>query len=176
MKSVKLILMLFLKAWKQFRSSMFIFHAIVFVITFFIYYIFKKYSLDQKTWATNYVDMLNTIGILSAFYIFALDKLNFGYLASKYPKKQKAYRKWFCKEYVNIPQGEIIINTCLSMVVIEVLLLGIQYLSFIFQKMSVGILILSIVYLVVGFVVLVGIWHGTELSINRDERENTKHS
>jgi hypothetical protein len=114
--------------------------------------VYLKFTPEK---AINYMEALNAIGILSTFYLFGMEKLNLvGMLKSmikETPKKRNG------KVYT---EGTILVETYYSLLIIQVFLLGIQYLLLIFNIQFILLLILSIMYMLIAFLFSVSCWHG----------------
>lgn len=122
------------------------------LVSCLIYIVYLKFTPEK---AINYMEALNAIGILSTFYLFGMEKLNLvGMLKSmikETPKKRNG------KVYT---EGTILVETYYSLLIIQVFLLGIQYLLLIFNIQFILLLILSIMYMLIAFLFSVSCWHG----------------
>lgn len=122
------------------------------LVSCLIYIVYLRFTPEK---AINYMEALNAIGILSTFYLFGMEKLNLvGMLKSmikETPKKRNG------KVYT---EGTILVETYYSLLIIQVFLLGIQYLLLIFNIQFILLLILSIMYMLIAFLFSVSCWHG----------------
>lgn len=156
---MKLLFKFTMKLFKQSYYSIRSAHYLVLLLSFLIYYLFKdKINID---FSKEYISILNTVGILSTFYILAIEKLNFKELVSRYKNMVKSGILFGRK--TKISQGDQITNTFFSFIIIEVVLLSVQYILYIFNLIYPLLLILSIMYMTVGFILAIGTWHGIEI-------------
>ena len=103
----------------------------------------------------NYVDMLNSIGILTAFYLFGMEKIDLEDMMKRYTLKSKPV---FSNKIYK--QGTRMVYTYYSLMLTQVFLIGLQYIMFILGCESIVLLILSICYMVVSIIFAVLCWHG----------------
>ena len=127
-----------------------VFLLILSLIFYALYYYFGSY-MDPDS----YLGILNSIGILSTFFLLAIEKIDYQGLRNDYKSEVKFGRDSFS-------EGQILVNTFFSMLIVEVLLLGLQYILFIFNFQTQYFLFLSILYMISGFIIVVGTWHGRE--------------
>lgn len=130
-------------------------HLFLVIVSAILYCVFNY--LGKWISSDEYLGILNSIGILSTFFLLAIEKIDYRALRSEYKKEVKFGRKVFS-------EGQVLVNTIFSILIVEVVLLGIQYLLFIFKYFNVALLILSLLYMISGFIVVVGTWHGRESS------------
>lgn len=163
-KQDKAILKLIFKPITKIFESSLLFHVIVCIVTAIIYglYLYIKPEVDLEN---NYIDILNTIGILSTFIIFVSERIDIKDLIKM---TNTVSIKGVFKEHI-ITEADYLINTFMSFITIELLLLAIQYLLLIFELMRIYLLIWSIVYLIFGFLLIIGIWHGIEINKKTDK-------
>lgn len=139
---------------KVFDSSVF-FHAVVLTVAIAIFctYTYVKPNINLEN---EYISILNTIGILSTFIIFVSERVEIKDLL--HMKKKVTIRR-FGKE-VTTTESDYLINTFMSFITIELILLAIQYVLLVFDLVYMFLLIWSIIYLIFGFLLIIGIWHG----------------
>ncbi|MFV0550504.1 MAG: hypothetical protein ACK5L6_01095 [Anaerorhabdus sp.] len=153
---MKLIWKFFLKIGKQIYNSYREVHYICFILASIIFGIYFLLKIEKSN-QFDYLNILNTIGILSTFLVLALDKIDFFELTTRFKRRVKSGNG------IEISQGDKMTNTFFSLLIVEVLLLGLQYILYIFNIELVFFLFLSIVYMIVGFILIVGVWHGSEI-------------
>ncbi len=115
----------------------------------------------------NYIDILNTIGLLTIFYLIVMEKNNFVDYTFRFtrdskpmPITGKVYR-----------QARRIFYTYFTLLLIEPFLIGIQYILYLFQCESVLLLFLSICYMLTTIVLEVIFMNGyLNLKFMRNEQ------
>ena len=90
--------------------------------------------------------------------MLALDKINFVKILKSYvrdvhvPLTSKT-----------VPEGSLLTNTLFSIFIVEVLLITLQYILYMFEIKLIFLLILSTCYMLIGFIFVVCVWHGIEI-------------
>ena len=62
-------------------------------------------------------------------------------------------------------EGDMLINTIFSYFIINMLLIVMQFIGILFDIKSIPVLILNIVYMLFGFMIVVGSWQGQETQL-----------
>ena len=115
-------------------------------------------GLEDPIIYRDYLSVLNTLGILGTFFVLALDKINFVKILKSYvrdvhvPLTSKT-----------VPEGSLLTNTLFSIFIVEVLLITLQYIMYMFEIKLIFLLILSTCYMLIGFIFVVCVWHGIEI-------------
>lgn len=148
------------KTIKMFHSSDKSIHTIAVLFAGGLWFGYTKMEIILNP--ENYLDMLNTISLLITFFLLAVDKINFKELTQLY--KEKVYVGGLVTQKRRIKEGEYITNTFFSILICELFLITLQYILFIFNYVYVFLLFLSAIYMFLGFLIVVGTWHGRELS------------
>lgn len=104
----------------------------------------------------DYINILNTIGVLSAFYLFGMEKINLADLMRRFTAESKAMI-FSGKVY---KQGTRMVYTYYSLLLVEVFLIGLQYILYLFGYESIILLFLSICYMLTAIIFAVLCWHG----------------
>lgn len=147
-----LTLMILNKLYYIFRTSLKKLYVVPAIISCFIFMVYKKCPPENEI---NYMEALNAIGILSTFYLFGMEKLDLvGMLKSmikEMPRKRNG------KVYT---EGTTLVETYYALLIIQVLLLSLQYILLIFGIQYILLLIMSIIYMLVAFLFSVSCWHG----------------
>lgn len=120
-----------------------------------LYFLFEK-LIDVRVIDNNFIDILNGFGVMTAFFILAIDKIDFKVLKDKLNYEIKIGRN------DKILMSNKMINTIFSLMISMFLLLGYLYIAVIFGRKSLFPLMLLCVMLFIGFVFLICIWHWTE--------------
>lgn len=104
----------------------------------------------------DYIDILNTIGVLTAFYLFGMEKIDLVDMMKRFTKESRLTPKGqkYCK------QGTRMVYTYYSLLLIEVLLIGVQYILYLFQCEYIVLLFLSICYMLTAIIFSILCWHG----------------
>lgn len=104
----------------------------------------------------DYIGILNTIGVLTAFYLFGMEKIDLADMMKRFtaesrltPNGEKVYR-----------QGTRMVCTYYSLLLVEVFLIGIQYILYLFQCEYIVLLILSICYMLTAITFAILCWRG----------------
>lgn len=150
------------KAFRMIRDSDWLSHIITFLISGVLIFVFYKIALPNMGKKTvqlildQFINILSSIGILSAFFILALDKVNVSKIVMRFNRKIKN------KTY---SEGDMLINTIFSYFIINMLLIVMQFIGILFDIKSIPVLILNIVYMLFGFMIVVGSWQGQETQL-----------
>lgn len=104
----------------------------------------------------DYINILNTIGVLTAFYLFGMEKIDLVDMMKRFtaesrltPNGKKIYK-----------QGTRMVYTYYSLLLVEVFLIGIQYILYLFQCEYIVMLFLSICYMLTAITFAILCWHG----------------
>lgn len=119
------------------------------------------YNVNIELLQSSYFEILNSISILSSIFFFGLEKIKLSNLKKDF--KSKKYKRG---DY-EYDYGEILLNSYFSLIFVQILLIGVQYLLLIFSiynVLSIILILLSIFYLVIGVIVTIGLWYGYEIS------------
>lgn len=152
-KKIKILI----KPIRLFLYSYFVYHLIVWITTFATTFLIKK-IIDHATYTNDFVEILNGFGVLTAFYILALDKVDFSYIKSKLKTNRKVF---LGKKPISF--GSKIINTVFSATVSMFILLGLNYLILLFGIKSLLLLVALGYYLFSGFFLVLILWHSIEI-------------
>lgn len=152
LKAVKKIIMVF-------YHSFIIVHPIAIMTSIALTYLHTK--VDFKVNSDLYLNITSSVGILTAFVILAVDKINFKSLICDY--NEWVYINFFSK--IQVQFGQKVTNTLFTLITFNVFILAIQYVLLVFGYESVFLIFLSISYLVISFLVIVAIWHGLEIDV-----------
>ena len=150
------------KAFRMIRDSDWLSHIITFLISGVLIFVFYKIALPNMGKKTvqlildQFINVLSSIRILSAFFILALDKVNVSKIVMRFNRKIKN------KTY---SEGDMLINTIFSYFIINMLLIVMQFIGILFDIKSIPVLILNIVYMLFGFMIVVGSWQGQETQL-----------
>lgn len=126
---------------------------IVSVLLISIYYFNNYHTLDE-----NYLTILGSVGLLSTFFLFGMGKLDFTEMLTTLDKDERRYNG---KEY---KQGLLLVNTYYSLILTQVILIGLQYTFYLFGIKLIALLFMSVIYMIIGFAFAVGGWHGYTLN------------
>ncbi|MDF9824488.1 putative neutral ceramidase superfamily lipid hydrolase [Breznakia sp. PF5-3] len=146
--TLKKIRQIFTESYKSIHFIPWIISILIFVIFFLI-----KNDAIIKNITDNYLEILNAISILSTFFLFGMENIDF----KKMLKKLSVQRK---TKGIFITEGTSLINTYYSFLLIQVFLISVQYLLFLFSIYFVFLLILTIMYMIIGFLFVILSWHG----------------
>lgn len=152
------------KVFKLFWYSYLSAHVITAFISVIVYILatVKNTTMNES----EFLSILNTSGILSAFFILALDKVDFEKILNRYRKNvtvglpTKAHT-------VEITEGNKLMNTMFSFFIVTMLLICVQYICYLFDIISRFLLIYSIMYMTIGFIIVIGVWQGIALYDNK---------
>jgi hypothetical protein len=153
-KFLKKIPKLFIDSYKSAHLLTFAFASILFII-----YKFRQ-SPDSINYVTPeiYFTVLGTLGLLLAFFTIALEKVNFSHILARYTKSIPVIGVKY-----DVTQGNLLTNTLFSFFIASMFLISAQYILFIvFNYCTIILLLLTICYMLVGFIIVVCVWHGSE--------------
>lgn len=134
-------------------------HLIPIILSIALSILFYKVNIELLQ--SSYFEILNSISILSSIFFFGLEKIKLSNLKKDF--KSKKYKR---RDY-EYDYGEILLNSYFSLIFVQILLIGVQYLLLIFSiynVLSIILILLSIFYLVIGVIVTIGLWYGYEIS------------
>lgn len=130
-----------------------ILHIIPICLSVALYLTTNIFPVREKI---DYINILNTIGVLSAFFLFGMEKIDLVDMMKRFtvesrltPKSQKIYK-----------QGTRMVYTYYSLLLCEVFLIGIQYILYLFGYDSILLLFLSICYMLTAITFAILCWHG----------------
>lgn len=104
----------------------------------------------------DYIGILNTIGVLTAFYLFGMEKIDLADMMKRFTAESKPM---FLSGKV-YKQGVRMVYTYYSLLLIEVFLIGIQYTLYLFGYEYTTLLFLSICYMLTAITFAILCWHG----------------
>ncbi|SJZ60409.1 hypothetical protein [Anaerorhabdus furcosa] len=149
------------KIFRQYHSSYKLIHLLIIVLSCLLFLLYINIEIEEvirNSITFDYLGILNTIGILSTFLVLAVDKINFRELIEKYREVENVSKNF------STSQGDRLVNTFFTILISEVILLALQYVLYIFNIEFILLLFLSIFYLVIGFILIIGTWHGSEIN------------
>lgn len=104
----------------------------------------------------DYITILNTIGILTAFYLFGMEKIDLADMMKRFTAESKPM---FVSGKV-YRQGVRMVYTYYSLLLVEVFLIGLQYILYLFGYEHTTLLFLSICYMLTAITFAILCWHG----------------
>lgn len=128
-------------------------HIIPICITIGLWILTNIYPIRESI---DYIGILNTIGILTVIYLFGMEKIDLEDMMKRFTKDSKRM-PLSGKVY---KQGIRIVYTYYSLLLIEVFLIGIQYVLYLFQFGCSVLLLLSICYILTAITFTILCWHG----------------
>lgn len=102
----------------------------------------------------SYVDILNGLGVMTAFFILVVDKID-----NETIREQLNIKIPIGSKGDTILMSKKLINTIFSLTMTMFAVLGLSYIFLLFNLKSVYLLILLSLYIFGGFVFLLTIWH-----------------
>lgn len=152
------------KMAKMYKTSYWGNHVVVITISIMICLVFYLGYLPNITsdelilLSSRYIEILNATGILSTFFVLALDKVNFRKIL-EHGKKMVDVSKTH-----RVTEGSKITNTLFTFFGNDVLLVGIQYFLYIFGIRCYVLLIFNLMYMISSFIIVANAWHGIEIT------------
>lgn len=144
------------KIFKLYYNSFLNVHFAIILFSFLIDYIVKNY-VDSTIVSTNYVSLLNGMGVLTSFFILVIDKMDLGKLNIRFNNLENIP---FTKKQIR--QGSKALNLIFSITFSMFVLLAIQYILLFFNVLFLILLILLIVNIFTGFIIVLVLWHTIE--------------
>lgn len=138
-------------------TSYILVHILIFVSAHLISFLISKYSSTEVI-NLNHVVLLNGMGVMTSFFILVIDKLSLTKLKILFTEREKVL---LSKR--EITQGLRMINLIFSITFSMFILLGTQYILLLFDIKYMFLLAALMLYVFVGFVVVLGVWHGLEI-------------
>ncbi|KAF0226168.1 MAG: hypothetical protein FD179_999 [Erysipelotrichaceae bacterium] len=154
---MKIIFNLIRKFFRIYWTSYILVHIFLFATSYFISSLILT-NANPEVISENHIVLLNGMGVMTSFFILVIDKLNLARLKTMYTKIEKVP---LVKR--EITQGVRMLNFIFSITFSMFILLGTQYIMLLFGEKSMFFLSALMLYVFIGFIVVLGVWHGLEI-------------
>lgn len=135
------------------------YHLSIIVISFLIrLIIFLKSSSSIEI--DNYINILNSIGLLTGFFFVSIDKIDFKYIDKNYKEEVKIFSvlNLIRGKEVTVPESTAIKSTIFSIIISIFLLICLQYILILFNTFYTLLLIITVLYILWGFIYSIVLW------------------
>lgn len=140
------------KIFNIYHDSYRLIQVSIFILAFLSNYFLMKH-IEKSVIEDNYAEVLNGFGVMTAFFILALDKIDISVIKKKMNIKVGIGRQ------DEILMSKKLINTIFSLMVSMFFVLGLLYILLIFGEKSFFLLIYLCFLIFFGFIFLISIWH-----------------
>lgn len=145
----------FCKIYKIYRDSYKSLQLFILALSLVIYLILRN-RLNPEIIESSYVDVLNGFGVMTAFFILALDKIDVEKIKKKLTDEVKL------KKHYSIAMSKKLLNTIFSLMISMFFILCSLYILLIVGVKLLFPLILLCLFIFIGFIFLICIWHWTD--------------
>lgn len=129
------------------------FIAIMASLIIYIFFIQFKIELTEDKYST----LMTTLGIMTTFFFITVENVKYE-LVLKFVKLKKIFSIG-ALQFVEFPEGHLIKNTIFTLAIMNTIIIFVIFITFIFGLTIDFLLFLSVIYLSLGFLYTIVLWH-----------------